>query len=150
MREEYREANKGLGFVFLWIVISLVAAGLIGWAIWGFNVATSGVRGEGDGEIQKNSSDNWVAAQADFEENYADYEATLVKIEFAADALESNPDDRISQTNYQGLVNYCASLVADYNADARNFLKEDFKAADLPDHIAPESCVPVALPTELP
>ena len=149
-RNERRDIDKatawGASRIFLWVVIAIVVSAGIGAAIWGITVATSGIKGEGDGVIQKNSAENWLDAQARFEENYAEYESTIFKIKQAQKALQDDPDNAILQTNYQGTVNYCASLVADYNADARNYLREDFKAADLPDQIDVRTCEPIAVP----
>lgn len=142
-REEKRDMDRGIRYgvsrvAIIWIIV-LVLALALGAGIWGLNVALSGVKGQGDGIIEKNSSQNWVDAQARFEENYADIEATQFKIAAASDALEAakaagEPTKTLEQT-LQGTINYCASVVADYNADARNFLREDFKASDLPDQI---------------
>lgn len=145
-RDFKRETNRGIRFgIGWWIVIVLIALA-VGGGIWGLNVLTSGPRGQGDAIIQRNSADNWLDAQARFEENYADYEATIFKIKQAQTALEADPNDALAMTNYTGTVNYCASLVADYNADARNYLREDFRAADLPDQIDVDTCEPIALP----
>lgn len=149
MREEYREANKGAGWVIGWIIIVVLVIAGLGAGGWAIGVAVSGPKGAGDGYAQKNSAENWLDAQARFEENYADYESTLFKIQQAADQVALNPDDKIAQTNLNGIVNYCATLVSDYNADARNYLREDFRDADLPDKLDPETCAAPA-PTELP
>lgn len=149
-RDERRDIDRatawGAGRIFLWVLVVIIVIGALGAAIWGITVATSGVKGQGDGVIQKNSAENWLDAQARFEENYAEYESTIFKIEQAATALEADPNNAVLFTNYQGTVNYCASLVADYNADARNYLREDFKAADLPDQIDVRTCEPIAVP----
>ena len=146
MREEYREGNKAVGWIWLWIIVGFLLVSLLGIGIWGFTVATSGIKGQGDGVIVKNSADNWLDAQARFVENYSEIEGTLVKIEVAADALSANPDDATLKQNYQGTVNYCISVVNDYNADALNYLRKDFIAAGLPDHIDPDTCVPLEVP----
>lgn len=143
-RDEWREAKRDIDrvgwFTGTRILIIVLAVLLLGAGIWGFNVLTSGVKGQGDGEIIKNSAENWIDAQERFEENYADYESTLFKIQQASDALAVDPSNRTLQQNLTGTVNYCASLVADYNADARNFLREDFRAADLPDELDVDNC----------
>lgn len=140
-----RDVDRVSWFTGTRILIIVVAVLLVGAGIWGIMVLTSGVKGQGDGEIIKNSAENWIDAQERFEENYAEYESTLFKIQQASDALTVDPSNRTLQQNLSGTVNYCASLVADYNADARNFLREDFRAADLPDELDVDTCsAPVA------
>lgn len=139
-REFKRDANRGIRWgIGWWIVIIVIALGL-GAAIWGITVATSTVRGQGDGIIKRESAENWVDAQMRFEENYADYESTLVRIETAHTAWQNKPDNLTLEQTYLGTVGYCLELVADYNADARNFLREDFRASDLPASLDPATC----------
>ena len=143
-RNEWRDAKRDIDrvswFTGTRILIIVLIVAVLSAGVWGFTVLTSGVKGQGDGEIIKNSAENWIDAQARFEENYAEYDATLFKIQQASDALAVDPENKTLQQNLSGTVNYCASLVADYNADARNFLREDFRAADLPDKIDVDTC----------
>lgn len=139
-REDRREARRWFGLGLLgWVLIILLAL-LLAAAVWGMRVLTSEVRGQGDAVIQRNSAENWVAAQAKFEGNYAEYEATLVKIEERAALAAADPDDKTLRTEVSGLRSYCASVAADYNADARSFLLEDFRSADLPGRLDADTC----------
>lgn len=120
----------------VWLSIAGVAALiLIGIAAWGFRVATAPIKGQGDAAMVKYSAQNWTAAQARFEDMYADIEATDRKIEVAQASLDKNPDDKTAQQTLTGTVNYCLEVVGDYNAEARKYLAEDFRAANLPDQI---------------
>lgn len=139
-RELRREANRGIRFTGWWVLAIIGVVALVGAIWWGVSVATSGVRGQGDGIVQRNSAENWLDAQARFEENYADYESTLVRIDTFHAAHLAAPDDAVAKTNWIGSISYCTDLVADYNADARNFLREDFRASDLPDQLDPATC----------
>lgn len=132
---EYREASKGIGFVGAWIIAALVVAAIVGAGFWLFNVVTSEIKGQGDAIIEQNSSENWTAAQARFEELYADVVASDRKITVAAANLALNPEDKTAKDTYLGTVNYCISVVGEYNAEARKFLSEDFRSADLPPQI---------------
>lgn len=138
--DERREVRRYGWYALRWWLAAIVAVIVIGGGIWALNVATSGVRGQGDGIVQRNSADNWLDAQARFEENFADYKSTLTRIDvFHAQSI-ADPTDVVAKTNWLGSISYCTEVVADYNADARNFLREDFRAADLPDQIDPNTC----------
>jgi hypothetical protein len=134
-RDTRRQLNRGGRFVAIWIIAGTVIVALIGAAWWGIGVATSGVRGQGDGIVKNNSAQNWTAAQAKFEDLYADIVATDRKVTIAAQAKAANPDDRTAADTYLGTVNICVSLVGDYNAEARKFLAADWRAPDLPHQI---------------
>jgi len=114
----------------------LLGAIALGWAIWAMNVATSGIRGQGNAVIQKNSAQNWTKAQGEFESIYAEIVATDQKITVARQRLADDPDDRTAKDIAYGTENVCLSLVADYNAKARTYLAADFRAVDLPDQIS--------------
>lgn len=139
-REERRETRRVGMLVLRWVLALIVVGLVIGAGLWWLNVATSEVRGQGDGVVQRNNAENWLDAQARFEENYAEYESTLVRLDVAYAAHVAAPDDKTLQQTYLGTVGYCTSLVADYNADARNFLREDFRAFDLPASIDASTC----------
>ncbi len=144
MREVRRETGQFLGLaISTWIII-LIAAGLISAAIWGITVATSGVKGQGDGIIKNNSSQNWIKQQAKFEDLYAEYEATQVRIDLFKETADANPNDAIAQTNYTGQVSHCTDVVAEYNAATRSFLSEDWKSIDLPPTLDPADCTRAA------
>lgn len=121
--------------VVVWVLAIMLVVGLVGVAVWGFRVATSDVKGQGDATITKNSSTNRIAAQERFEDLYADIKATDAKIAPAKQVFKANPTT-VNQTNYTGLVNYCLDVVGDYNAEARKFTSADFRAIDLPAQIS--------------
>lgn len=139
-RESRREAGRYGRWLTGWIVVVIIVILVIGAGIWALNVATSGVRGQGDGVVQRNSAQNWVDAQARFEENYQEYESTIVRRDQFYQVHLDDPNDAIAKTNYLGQVSHCTDVVADYNADARNFLRSDFRAADLPASLDPTTC----------
>lgn len=124
----------------VWIALVVIFFAALGGLIWVLNVATSPVKGQGDAYQQKNSAVNRIASQATFEDLYADYQDTLVKIEVASDAYDKNPKSQIAQTNLAGLINYCVDVVGDYNAESRKYLAADFKAVDLPYELDRSAC----------
>lgn len=134
-RDDRREANKWFGLGLGWWVLIVIVAIALTAGIWGLQVATSGVKGQGDAQIEKNSAENWVQAQADFHKYYEGILADDRKITEAAAQLMSNPDDQVSQTNLTGLKNHCQDLVATYNTKAQSFLAKDFRDAGLPAQI---------------
>lgn len=139
-----RASRWTAGRIALWTIIAIIFFGLIGWGIWAITVGTSGVRGQGDGIIQKNSSENWIKQQAKFEELYAEYESTQVRIEAFKVTADANPNDAIAQTNYNGQISHCTNLVSEYNAATRSFLSEDWKSIDLPPSLDADDCYPAA------
>lgn len=141
-REVKRDVNRVLGLtVKVWLIL-LVLAALVGAGIWGITVATSGVKGQGDGIIKKNSSDNWIKQQAKFEELNAEYESTLFRIKQFKVASDAAPEDAIAKTNLQGQISHCSDVVAEYNAASRSFLSEDWKSIDLPASLDVSTCTP--------
>lgn len=134
-KEDRREANRWFGLGIGWWLIMILVACAVGVAVWGITVATSGVKGQGDAQIQKNSAANWTKAQAEFERTYASIKAQDKNITIAWKELQADPKSPIKQQNYSGLVRNCNDTVANYNAKAREFLAKDFRASDLPSEI---------------
>lgn len=116
------------------VVLGIV---LISWAGWAISVATSGPKGQGDAIKTKNSAENWTAAQARFEKQYQSVIAADQKIAVHTSALAADPQDPTLRTNLTGITAACIAAVADYNAESRKFLSEDFKSTDLPYQISP-------------
>lgn len=119
----------------LYSLAAILVAVLIGVGAWGFRVVTAPIKGAGDAAMTKSSAANWTAAQARFEDMYADIESADRKIEVAQKVLDANPQDKTAQQTLAGTVNYCIEVVGDYNAEARKYLAADFRAADLPEQI---------------
>jgi hypothetical protein len=120
----------------VWVLIIVGISLLIGALTWGAKVLLSDPVGQGNAIIQKNSSTNRIFAQQNFEERYQDILGADRRIDVVYLAWKSDKSDPTLTTNYTGTVNYCIDAVAEYNADARKFLLEDFKAQDLPDVIS--------------
>lgn len=127
-----RIARAASGRIALWFLLSLLFFGALGVGIWGFKVATSDIKGQGDATRIKNDARNRIRAQEGFEKLYADIVASDRKIDVADSAAEASPDDRTLRQNASGVRQYCISVVGEYNAKARSYSAEDFRAADLP------------------
>lgn len=127
-----KETWKAIGITLLAIIVVVG----IWWAAWGSKVLTSGVKGQGDAIIQKNSAENWTKAQAKFEDLYAAIESQDQMITVLHEAAEADPSE-FNKRNYDGARLTCLSLVGDYNSDAGKYLMADFRSADLPAEIDP-------------
>jgi len=120
-------------------------------AIWGIRVATSDTRGAGNVEIERNSAENRVRAQAYFEQHYQDIQKFDLQIADAQKAYDNfiatNPkptaDDVVAaqiytqqlnsrQVTLTGLQQQCQNTVADYNAEARKTLAAEWRSKELP------------------
>jgi hypothetical protein len=115
-----------------WIVGVVVFFGLIGVGIWGFKVATSGIKGEGDQTRIVNDGRNRVGAQESFEALYQQIQAYDRNLDQAAKDKAEHPGDSFYATNYSGLVKQCNDAVGQYNADARKVSRAKWLSKDLP------------------
>lgn len=114
-----------------WTVAIVIFCLLLVSGIWGLTVLLAPIRGEGDKQIIKYDAANMIAAQERFEDLYQDILQTDHKIQVIKESIETD----IDKTKLQGLQTYCFEIVGEYNAAARKFTQEDFKAIDLPDEI---------------
>lgn len=114
------------------VIAVMIFVGLIGAVVWGIGVLTSDVAGQGNAVKKKNDAVNRIAAQEGFEQDYADIKAADQKVAIAKEALDASPDDYTVKVNYTGTRTACVTFVNDYNARARKFTQQDFRAADLP------------------
>jgi hypothetical protein len=125
---------RGLGArLGIWIVVALVFFAVIGGAAWGVKVALSDTKGRGDSVRIKNSAPNRIAAQERFEQLYAEIQRSDASLDVLAPAAKAG--GQAERTQFTGAVTYCLSVVADYNAEARKYRSQDFRAIDLPAQI---------------
>lgn len=127
-----RVVRGGLSRGVVYTLAVLAVCALVGIGVWAFRVATSDVKGRGDATVIKNEARNRIRAQEGFEARYADIVASDRKIDVADRAASADPADRTLRQNAAGVRSYCLTVVGDYNAKARSFSSEDFRAADLP------------------
>lgn len=120
--------------VALWTVAVILFVGLISIALWAFGVFSSDLKGQGDAIKKKNSATNRIAASERFEDRYQEILQADRRIDVLADAAERDPST-VNQTNLTGQINYCLDVVGEYNADARKYTAEEFRAEDLPAQI---------------
>jgi len=143
-RDERRQIDSDIRWGFgriLGIVLAVImVVALISVGGYLLTLALSGPKGQGDGIIKNNSSENWIKQQAKFEDLFAEYESTQVRINQFKTIAEANPNDAIAQTNYNGQVSHCTDVVAEYNAATRSFLSEDWKSVGLPPKLDPDDC----------
>lgn len=130
---------------------------LVGAITWVVVVVFSGVKGNGDSIIHKNSSDNFISAQAGFVQDSETFKADLVKIQDAAKQLKdfetAHPNlgngtpydpaaeqDQNLRTTLTGSIQSCQNVAASYNTASQSYLSQDFKNAGLPDRLDPAQC----------
>ncbi len=153
--EDFEHKPLITGFkVVLWVVVLGI---LVTALLWGTGVVTAPWKGKGDAYIQKNSADNWVAAQRTFHQEDNDYTADLGKIRDAKAALATfetgaKPDpnsiaafqwqqqDTNLRTDLTGLEQGCQQVAANYATDAQSYLTESFRDAGLPATLDAAAC----------
>jgi hypothetical protein len=118
--------------VGVWTLAFIVIAMVIGGIVVGINTLTANPAGRAQAYRQKESGTNRVFAQQLFEKQYADVQATKAKIKAAEKTRTISPE---AETRYEGLLSYCASVVGEYNAAARSYTTEQFRASDLPSQL---------------
>jgi hypothetical protein len=140
--------------VVAWIVLLIL---LVVGAVWGFRTGFSYWWGKGDAYQQKQSAQNWVAAQRGFHQEVSDYQADLSKITDAETALRHfetgaapDPDtiagfewqqqDTNLRTTVTGLRQQCQQVVASYSTDSLSYLTMSFKDAGLPTELDGTRC----------
>lgn len=117
----------------IWTAIAVVVGiFLFSWGAYAISVAMSAPKGVGDAIKQKNSASNWTSAQKEFEKRYEEVKLLDKMIKVHNDALAADPKNPVLKTNVTGVISGCMSAVADYNADSRSYLMEEFKSVDLP------------------
>ncbi len=121
------------GRTAVWIIAAVLFFALIGGVAWGVKVALSDTKGRGDSVRIKNSAPNRIAAQERFEQLYAEIQRSDASLDILAPA--ANAGGQAEKTQFTGAVTYCLSVVADYNAEARKYRSQDFRAIDLPAQI---------------
>lgn len=143
------------------LVLGLLAGGaVIGLLVWGAIVFFSGVKGQGDSVVKKNSSDNFISAQAGFVRDNEEFKTDLLKIKDAKQTLTAfeavhptnngtlyDPNaeqDQNLRTTLTGLTQSCQGIAADYNTQSQLFLSQDFKNAGLPERLDPAQCAAAA------
>lgn len=130
-----RAGTVGIGVIALWTFAAIVAAGVISVILWSFGVFTSGIKGAGDAQVTKNSAVNMIRQQEGFEQLYQDIKVADRNLTITSIRASAHPTDDKIATEQAGQQMYCNGLVGDYNAKARKFTAQDFRAADLPKEI---------------
>ena len=131
-RKPVRTAAKAMTRVWVLVLVGLALVAAAGAGVWFVRVITSDTRGAGNAEIIKNEASNRIRAQEGFEDKFAAIVTADKNLTLTADALKSKPDDAKLNTELTGQKMICNDLVGQYNAAARKFTQEEFRAADLP------------------
>lgn len=130
-----RTGDWGISYVLTRVLVVVAVLSVVGALAWGLKVLVAPAKGAGDAYQIQQDARNRIRAQEGFEVRYQDILAADRNIRVAADAKVAEPNNPNRQTEYVGLVQYCNQLVGEYNAKARSFRDEEFRAADLPREI---------------
>ncbi|OGZ61467.1 MAG: hypothetical protein A2932_01675 [Candidatus Spechtbacteria bacterium RIFCSPLOWO2_01_FULL_46_10] len=127
-----RMAMWTIGTIFFFVALWIGVAS----AVWGFEVATAGIYGRGEAQRQIQSAPHRIAAYNHFFDLCAGVRIDEQSLEAQAAQLEATDDSfqrtRI-QTNITGLIGHRASLIEEYNANARkDYTEAQFRDSDLP------------------
>lgn len=142
---ETRPATTIVTAVAVVLTVALVILGIL----WGLGVIFSPVKGAGDSYSRKNSADNFIAAQAQFQDDFAQLGQFKANIKAKAEEItaweKAHPNagqstgwdqaaehDTQLHSDLSGLTQQCNALVSDYNAAASKYLSEEFRQAELP------------------
>lgn len=136
-----RDANRGGRFGLSWLIIIVLVIAALSISIWAFTVLTSGIKGAGDATIQKNSGSNKIVQDARFQQLFESYNGSIAKIEIAAAAVQTSPNDKTAKVNLTGAQQYCVDIVNQYNALAQSFIAEDFRGTNLPSKLDQSTCI---------
>jgi hypothetical protein len=135
-----KESAKGVSVAVIWTIVILAVIALIGGIVWGFGVATSGIKGQGDAVKINNSAENWTGKQEKFEKLNAGVEAAKEKVTLHKELAAENPNDLTQKQTLAGVRSACISAVHQYNAESRKVLSRDWKSPDLPYEASTAGC----------
>lgn len=135
------------GRVILFVIIVAVLAGIGATITWAVSTGTAPVRGKAGAYQQKESANNRVFQQANFEKLNGDYQADLTQIKLAqatVDKATKANDVQLegeASTDLVGVQSHCVQVATTYNAQANSYLAKDFLSADLPTTLNQQACV---------
>jgi len=131
-RRNAADAAEGTSVVLIGAVVVVLVCFLVGALIWGLGVFSSGAKGAGDQERQKNSVTNRVFWENEFNslsQNIATYQAQIASARASAAA---HPGDSFYEQNLTGLLSECYIAVGQYNADTAKPIASPWLPAGLP------------------
>lgn len=137
-RREARDAAEGVGLAFIGTIVVIVLLLALGIGLWAFGVFTSGIKGTGDLQRQRNSADNRAHWSSVFNGLNQQIGADQQKIIAAKQAATDPGATRQDQINLNGLIQNCLSNVAEYDGDVGNTLA--VLPAGLPSNIPNTVC----------
>jgi hypothetical protein len=129
------DTRHGFWYAAKWVGACIVAIVAVVAVLWGVGVLWAGPKGAGDAHKTNESGTNRIAKQEWFEQTYADIQVADQRVGMFAEVLKTEPRDVVARTNYQGAVNHCNQLVANYNAEARKYTSADWRDNELPERI---------------
>lgn len=141
------------------LVSAVLVVAALAMFIWGLTTNFSYWWGQQAGQQENNSSQNWIPAQRAFHQEINDVDNYKIQIAAATDSLEAfdrtHPnisaedglvgmqdaqEQRDLRSNLTGVTQQCLNTVGQYNTDAQSFLTENWRDAQLPDHLTKADC----------
>ena len=140
MEDDGPSIGTTIGLIFA--VIGTFA--VIGIALWGFDVFTSGVRGHANVIKQNNDANNQIQAQDAFNKLWGEIQGYKADIKSDAaqvteDAVEGR-DAAYDKSVLAAVQSTCRDAVGRYNAYTTDTTMKEWRPAQDPDHIALTDC----------
>lgn len=117
--------------VILSVLAGILAVVALWWVIFGAKVLASDPIGQGNATITENSAENRLAAEREWASSYEE----VVSADKNLTALALDKDAEPGKTRYIGAVNYCNSVVAEYDKLADSPLTQKFQPEGYPTQI---------------
>lgn len=119
--------------VILSVLAGILAVVALWWVIFGAKVLASDPIGQGNATITENSAENRLAAEREWASSYEE----VVSADKNLTSLGLDKDAEPGKTRYIGAVNYCNSVVAEYDKLADSPLTQKFQPEGYPTKINP-------------
>lgn len=121
-RQDRYEAAEGASIVLIGTIALVVIGFIVAALVWWLNTSTSGVKGRGDLQQQRNSAGNIASWSSTFNGLDQQIKADAANITIFKQTATAPGATKQDQINLQGAQLNCQTDVAEYNADIKNTL----------------------------
>jgi len=119
-----------------WSLTTIVVVVLILVGIFALTVLWAPWKGQGEAFKTKNTGTNRIRAQEEYVQTWNDILAADKRVDAMWRAKKDDPTS-VNKTNYNGAVNFCIQLVADYDALSDKYTSADYRPEGYPERIDP-------------